>query len=302
MLLFAFCVILMGNTAVSELSCGEADLRTMMMLVQQLRNEYKESSDMMKKEYTNLAEEVRKLQNTYSEEIQDQVVHSKTQIANQQNQIEELGDKLNKSEKERAAEINDIRDQMNKSLIENSNRQSLLEKQYQELNESTGGTENLIKQSIPYLNTSLQEILNTVENLKDGSFEENTTPVGFSVYGAVNGTGQGTTALRFHNEHYNPGEVFNMSSGEFVCKEAGLYAFFNYILSHNFSYCWFYKNYNQTGLAGYVNSVTHSSLGTGVMLYGLKSGDKIYLSGCHGAVYIQNSSFTGFMVQSNKNV
>lgn len=126
--------------------------------------------------------------------------------------------------------------------------------------------------------------------------KEQAPAAAFFVYKPVIGTGSYPSPLKYLLQQYNVGRVFNLSSGEFACRQAGQYIFFATIFQDHWAYCYFYKNENRSvQYAGYVGSRNHFSLGTGIILLDLVPGDRVYLSDCHGISSHTESSFTGFL-------
>ncbi|XP_053387080.1 uncharacterized protein LOC123541758 isoform X1 [Mercenaria mercenaria] len=126
--------------------------------------------------------------------------------------------------------------------------------------------------------------------------------VGFSVYGPY--PNSGGNSLTFKRTLYNNNDVFNMTSGEFVCQKVGLYLFISTLLRTNDTIsslsCKYYKNYDMSiayGSHASSNNASDNPSGTTSILYYLKPGDRVYLGSCRGMNYMaRGSGFTGLLI------
>ncbi|XP_053387077.1 hemicentin-1-like isoform X2 [Mercenaria mercenaria] len=142
--------------------------------------------------------------------------------------------------------------------------------------------------------TSLQVQSCKNTSCSDGSF-------GFSVYNPI--WDYDDTTMKFLTAYYNDNDVFNMTSGEFVCKKEGLYLFISTLIREDvdisFIDCYLMKNYTIIGYGGIASSNNASDIpsGTSSVLHHLRPGDRVYLSLCEGLHYASmESSFTGVLI------
>ncbi|XP_053387583.1 uncharacterized protein LOC128551141 [Mercenaria mercenaria] len=127
---------------------------------------------------------------------------------------------------------------------------------------------------------------------------------GFSVHGP-NTTSTGHP-LTFETELYNDSDLFNMTTGIFVCKQEGLYFFISTTLRNagnsRKTGCSFYKNDVKTEYFfsfAATNDTRDFPSDTRSILYNLKQGDYVYLGSCFGVSNMAFlTSFTGFLVSS----
>ncbi|XP_053387079.1 uncharacterized protein LOC128550946 [Mercenaria mercenaria] len=142
--------------------------------------------------------------------------------------------------------------------------------------------------------TSLQVQSCSNTSCSDGGF-------GFSVHRPI--WNSGDTTMKFNAAAYNDNDVFNITSGEFVCQKEGLYLLISTFLRvYNTTGsidCNFYKNSKFIGygpLASSNNASDHPSA-TSSILHHLKPGDRVYLGSCEGLRYAAGgSSFTGVLI------
>ncbi|XP_053387076.1 hemicentin-1-like isoform X1 [Mercenaria mercenaria] len=126
--------------------------------------------------------------------------------------------------------------------------------------------------------------------------------VGFTVHWPY--ANSGGNPLTFKTALYNNNDVFNMTSGEFVCQREGPYLFISVLLrtdnTSSYISCNFYKNNDKSiayGSFASSNSLVSNPSSSSSILYHLKPGDRVYLGSCKGMQYMANGSgFTGLLI------
>ncbi|XP_045164085.2 complement C1q-like protein 4 [Mercenaria mercenaria] len=137
-------------------------------------------------------------------------------------------------------------------------------------------------------------IINNRRQISDNGIQ-----LGFSLQNVNKSTS--SHPLKFTTVRFNSGNMFNMSSGKFVCKRAGLYFFSTTIVREpgiTQSYCSIVVNHvNLQTTVGYGSSTTGYSSGSTVLVYHLNIGDRVFVDDCYGADHIAwTSSFSGFLI------
>jgi hypothetical protein len=118
--------------------------------------------------------------------------------------------------------------------------------------------------------------------------------------------GIGTSSpLKFYSAAFNPNDIFNMTTGEFICQQPGLYLFIFTVLrdvgTSSSAYCYIYTN-NAVGLMiAYAHDTDSGSYpsGAGSYLVYLQAGDTVYLSNCGNVDHLRlETGFSGCLIQA----
>lgn len=214
----------------------------------------------------------------------------------------------------------DIQVDLTNATAENMNLQNELENVLVELVNITSSVEKLnsanqfLKEQYSILNRQYLNLKNKIENQSkenNGSQEVLRTSrprVGFSVswperepYGQIH-----EGPLKFSNTFYDDDNVYNSTSGEFVCKTPGLYLFSSMIIrqvgQHTESSCFIMvNNISLAYLEAYSFNASYGSpSATGITLYHMQEGDTASINNCTNAKQIAGySNFNGFLLDAD---